>query len=261
MKRKKYFFFDIDGTIAINFPRIVPESTRKTLNQLKENGHFISIATGRMHVMTTEFCKEFEITNMVTDGGKGIVIDGEVNIEVLDHDMMVNLIDELDEKNIPWGICLSDERKWHSRDEVFPNKMHEAAKIRGYMESVINPDIDIRKEKNIYKGFAFLTKDEEKEIEALKNTTYTRYNDNYIIVEHDDKSVGIRKIMEIMDIEDEDIVVFGDNTNDIKMFRPEWTSIAMGNAVDELKEIADFITKAADDDGIEFACRHFGWID
>ncbi|MBF1057658.1 MAG: HAD hydrolase family protein, partial [Peptostreptococcus sp.] len=56
-------------------------------------------------------------------------------------------------------------------------------------------------------------------------------------------------------------VVFGDNTNDIKMFRPEWTSIAMGNAVEELKKIADFVTKDADDGGIEHACRHFGWID
>ena len=64
-----------------------------------------------------------------------------------------------------------------------------------------------------------------------------------------------------MGIEDQDVVVFGDNTNDIKMFRPEWTSIAMGNAVEELKKIADFVTKDADDGGIEYACRHFGWID
>lgn len=34
----------------------------------------------------------------------------------------------------------------------------------------------------------------------------------------------------------EDVVVFGDQKNDLKMFRDEWTSIAMGNAIDELKE-------------------------
>ena len=59
----------------------------------------------------------------------------------------------------------------------------------------------------------------------------------------------------------EDVVVFGDQKNDLKMFRDEWTSIAMGNAIDELKEKADFVTKNADDDGIEYACKHFGWID
>lgn len=44
------------------------------------------------------------------------------------------------------------------------------------------------------------------------------------------------------------------------MFRPEWTSIAMGNACDALKKKADFVTKASYDDGIEYACRHYGWI-
>ena len=38
-------------------------------------------------------------------------------------------------------------------------------------------------------------------------------------------------------------------------------SIAMGNAIDEVKEIADFITRSHKEDGIEYACRYFGWID
>ena len=53
--RKKYFFFDIDGTIAIGMPRYIPESTKYDLNKLKENGQFISVATGRMYTMTKPF--------------------------------------------------------------------------------------------------------------------------------------------------------------------------------------------------------------
>ena len=38
--------------------------------------------------------------------------------------------------------------------------------------------------------------------------------------------------------------------------------IAMGNAIDEVKAVANFYNqKENDDDGIEYACRHFGWID
>ena len=62
------------------------------------------------------------------------------------------------------------------------------------------------------------------------------------------------------ELEVEDVVVFGDDYNDLVMFRPEWTSIAMGNACDALKKKADFVTKASYDDGIEYACRHYGWI-
>lgn len=44
------------------------------------------------------------------------------------------------------------------------------------------------------------------------------------------------------------------------MFRDEWTSIAMGNAIDELKEKATYVTTSCDQDGIYNACVYFGWI-
>ena len=56
-------------------------------------------------------------------------------------------------------------------------------------------------------------------------------------------------------------MVFGDEKNDLSMFRDEWTSIAMGNAIDELKAKATYITDDADKDGIYKACQHFGWVD
>lgn len=257
--RKKYFFFDIDGTIAIGMPKYIPESTEYALNKLKEKGHFISVATGRLYTMTKPFCDQFGISNMVTDGGFGTVLNGQVDIKPLDRQMMIDIVDVFEEKNIPWAICMADERVWHTRTKKFYDIM-EKDKMN-YMDTVIDPKLDIRKVKDIFKGFACINPEEEAGLEALKNVTYTRYRPGYIVIEPDDKSLGIRKIMDLMGIEDQDVVVFGDNTNDIKMFRPEWTSIAMGNAVEELKKIADFVTKDADDGGIEYACRHFGWID
>ncbi len=257
--RKKYFFFDIDGTIAIGMPKYIPESTEYALNKLKEKGHFISVATGRLYTMTKPFCDQFGISNMVTDGGFGTVLNGQVDIKPLDRQMMIDIVDVFEEKNIPWAICMADERVWHTRTKKFYDIM-EKDKMN-YMDTVIDPNLDIRKVKDIFKGFACINPEEEAGLEALKNVTYTRYRPGDRVIEPDDKSLGIRKIMDLMGIEDQDVVVFGDNTNDIKMFRPEWTSIAMGNAVEELKKIADFVTKDADDGGIEYACRHFGWID
>ncbi len=261
MGKKKYFFFDIDGTIAVGMPRYIPISTEKTLKKLKEEGHFISIATGRMYSMTVEFCEKFGIDTMVTDGGNGIVVDGKREVEALDKNMMDRILDIFDKKNIPWSICIDDERVWYTKDEIFPSAMKKVIKIPNYMISKVDKNLDFRKINSIYKGFAYLDIETEKSIEELKNVSYTRYHDEYIIIEADDKSKGIKKIQEIMGIKDEDIVVFGDNTNDIKMFRPEWTSIAMGNSVESLKVIADYVTTDADKDGIENACRHFAWID
>ena len=48
---RKYFFFDIDGTLAVGTPgdQYIPESTQYTLKQLEAEGHFIAIATGRSY--------------------------------------------------------------------------------------------------------------------------------------------------------------------------------------------------------------------
>lgn len=260
MGRKKYFFFDIDGTIAIGVPRVVPESTARTIKKLQENGHFVSLATGRMHIMTEDFCKDLGIENLVTDGGNGVVLNGKVEIFPLDKNMVTTLINEFEEKDVPWAISLADERLWHTKDDRFPNAMNKIIKLKGYMETKIVENLDVNNSGDIYKAFAYLPESEEWKIEALKNSPYTRYGADYIIIEPDDKSKGIRKIMKALNISDEDVVVFGDNTNDIKMFKPEWTCIAMGNAHPKLKEVADFVTKNADDDGIEYACKHYGWI-
>ena len=42
------------------------------------------------------------------------------------------------------------------------------------------------------------------------------------------------------------------------MFTDEWTCVAMGNAIDELKEKADYVTTNVDEDGIYNACEYLG---
>lgn len=82
----------------------------------------------------------------------------------------------------------------------------------------------------------------------------------YIFVEPADKGAGIRRMIKLIGGDTKEVVVFGDNENDLTMFSPEWTNIAMGNAVPELKKAADYVTDSCDKDGIYKACRHFGWI-
>ena len=55
-----------------------------------------------------------------------------------------------------------------------------------------------------------------------------------------------------------DAIVFGDGLNDMSMFIDDWTTVAMGNAVPELKAKADFVTTEVDRDGIWNACIKLG---
>jgi hydroxymethylpyrimidine pyrophosphatase-like HAD family hydrolase len=55
-----------------------------------------------------------------------------------------------------------------------------------------------------------------------------------------------------------DVIVFGDAKNDLSMFVDGWTKVAMGNAIDELKACADYVTTDVDKDGIYNACVALG---
>ena len=56
-------------------------------------------------------------------------------------------------------------------------------------------------------------------------------------------------------------MAFGDGGNDMQMLQYVSLAVAMGNAGDELKSIADFVTKDVDDEGIAYALKHYGLID
>ena len=66
---RKYIFFDIDGTLLDDNPGgKILESTYRTLDKLKENGHFVAIATGRAQYMAMDAAKKAHIDCLVTDG-------------------------------------------------------------------------------------------------------------------------------------------------------------------------------------------------
>ena len=103
------------------------------------------------------------------------------------------------------------------------------------------------------------SKQEEAEI-PLGPLPHVWFRADTMLIEPIHKEHGIKELQRRFAIPDEDIVVFGDGMNDRTMFRPEWFSIAMGNACQDLKDIANYVTDSNVDDGIKNACEHFGWI-
>ena len=92
----------------------------------------------------------------------------------------------------------------------------------------------------------------------MQRLPWCRYDKEYIFVEPTDKAHGIRQILSHFGAEVSDVIVFGDAHNDLSMFCEEWTNVAMGNAVPELKVKADLITDNVDKDGIFNACLKLG---
>lgn len=256
---RKYFFFDIDGTLLAGTMgrQHVPESARLALKKLEEQGHFLSIATGRGQSMAVGVMQELGFHNMVSDGGHGLTVDDKLlEVRPLDFDKCIALIEECDRKGFPWSVSPTNERKRYSPDDRFG----DCTKDDAFMTTTTVEGLDPRKYKEIYKVYVACREPEEEQLETLKELPWCRYSPPYFFVEPTDKSEGIIRMVEMMGGDLKDVVVFGDGRNDLSMFSDQWTSIAMGNAVEELKAKASYVTTDADQDGIYNACKHFGWI-
>lgn len=256
---KKYFFFDIDGTLLAwlsEAENYIPDSTLKALKQLKDNGHFVAIATGRSRAMAKKTTDIFGIDCLVSDGGNGVTINGKtIEVKPLDKDLCIELVEECKQNNIPWGIQPNNDTVRLIPDESFLKATNDQ-----YMESRIVDGLNPQDHENIFKMYIAVKEEDQEKLPALNKLPWARYHDSYIFVEPIDKVVGIYRTMELLSAPIEDVVVFGDDLNDLTMFKDEWISIAMGNAKTELKKKASFITDSVYNDGIYVACKYFGWI-
>lgn len=257
---KKIFFFDIDGTLtSTKDPTKIPNSTKLAIKKLQENGHFVALATGRAKFRAQIFQKEIGINNMVCEGGNCIIINNqEQSYESLNQDLAKSIYYEAIEKKIGIAVSVSDDRFRYSPNNLF---IEQAGDFHTFMDVEVNENFQIEQYPLIRRLFVSIKRNEEDQLKSIKKIGVMHYgNDQFIIVEPDDKFKGIRKVCEYLHKDIKDVIVFGDGLNDRKMFQDAPFSIAMGNAIPELKEIADYVTADSDDDGIYKACKHFGWI-
>ena len=254
--RKRYLFFDIDGTLLAGGYETgyIPDSAKEAIKRLKAQGHFLAIATGRSNAMAKDIMHRAGLDNMVSDGGYGITISNrQLGIKALPKDLVTDLIRECDERGLPWGLQTDDSDTRTVPDERFLEATHDI-----YLKTKVVPGLRPENTERIIKAYIACEPPLENTLKKLKPLPWARYHREYFFVEPTYKDEGIRAVMDCFRAPYSDAIVFGDSYNDLSMFTDDWTKVAMGNAVQPLKERADYITTAVDDDGIYNACKALG---
>ncbi|MFC6291858.1 Cof-type HAD-IIB family hydrolase [Macrococcus epidermidis] len=257
--KRHLIFFDIDGTLY-NDDKEMSEHTKETIRKLQENGHILAIATGRAPFMLQEVIKETGITNYISFNGQYAVMNGEVIYEnPLDMETLKQLEEDASSNNHP--LVFLNELEMVSNIEY-----HEHIK-----KSISTLKFDHpRHEKNyyldkpIYQTLIFNTEEEDKfyddQYEKIKFIRWHEVSRDVVPV-NGSKFEGIKKVSETLNIPIEDCIAVGDGLNDLEMIQGVGLGIVMGNGVDALKEVADYVTEDVHEEGLTNAFKHFKLID
>lgn len=114
---------------------------------------------------------------------------------------------------------------------------------------ISNEDINVMKKLELYINNKTNLKVINKSFDYL-NEVKNRYYFFDIVNNNVSKGNAIKYLLKVLNINKENSICFGDSINDIEMFKSVGISVAMGNSIKEIKNIADYITDTNDNDGI-----------
>ena len=169
------------------------------------------------------------------------------------------LLDYLEDHQVPCGFTEENTKYFNYRDKRV-DAIHAITHNDDHPAGDCSHVID----KSIYQIMCFVDEKEEKEILShMPHCISARWHPTFCDISPigGTKQLGIDQFLEYYGLDLKDTMAFGDGGNDKQMLQHVSLAIAMGNAGDELKSIADFVTKDVDDDGVAYALKHYGLID
>lgn len=269
----KAIFLDMDGTI-LNHQNQVSIHTKQIIDELRNRGINVFIATGRAFEEIEGIVPPgFQVDGIVASNGMVGYAGHEV---IFKHSLSRELVETV--------IKMARENKVYY--ELFPYGSHRITlkQDRDYVENEIRdpqPDgvginewlsrKDAIKEKinwadeiigNEFSKFYFFARTKEQinhwkeELEQLKKeidfttSISTEYNVE-LMVANVNKATGIQQMLKHFNLSETETMAIGDSDNDLPMLRLVNYAVAMKNAPDSIKEIADDVTDfTCDEDGV-----------
>ncbi|MCR5770650.1 MAG: Cof-type HAD-IIB family hydrolase [Butyrivibrio sp.] len=261
---KKYVFFDIDGTLW-DHHQIIPQSTKKAIKMLKENGHAAYINTGRARSNIIE--KE-----LLSLGFEGIVAGCGTHIEknnkviyekLMTDEQIMRSLKVLNDNHMPM-VYEGPEYHFFNVDDFIEIGDPYVKILKERLGPIAKATSEISKGTRINKFSADISKDTDfdKVMDLLPDFDFINHNGVIVevIPEGYSKATGIKELMNIENIDLDDVYVVGDSMNDMDMFKLASHSICMGNGDDRIKEVAEYVTTNLHEDGIYNGLKHYGLI-
>lgn len=249
----KAVFFDVDATIYDHAVHDIPPSTRLALHRLHKNGYKVGIATSRCFYEmknTPTFLRTFPFDAMIYDGGALVMEQGKiVHTKFIEPTCVEAVIAYAKEQ----GLTL---RYSTTTEDYFAIEPNQADKDVFFMLYLNTPSYKTYEGEDVLNILVYTRNEEQKKhIYALANkASIVDHHGLVLEINGDtDKSQGIEYITSSWGIQMDEVMCFGDGANDVHMLSRSGIGIAPGNACEEAKAAADFISEPMNEDGIFIA--------
>ena len=260
MTQRYALFFDIDGTLVSFKTHEIPASTILALTQAKANGHRVYIATGRPPVIITNLGAIEHLIDgyITTNGALCFVGDTIVSRQPIPMQDVLTCVEDSKQKG--YSLIIVGQR-----DVAVLDPTGDVNRIFRQMLAVKNLDkaspLEEVLKQDILQLTPFFPADYEPQLmvrlpQCISGRWHPEFTD--ITANGADKGKGILAIARHEGFNPSQTIAFGDGGNDTSMILQAGIGVAMGNAIDQLKQQADYVTTSVDDDGILNALRHFG---
>ena len=257
----KALFFDIDGTLVSFKTHEIPPSAIEALTAAKAAGKHIFISTGRPRVIINNLSalQERELIDgyITMNGAYCFVGDLVVHKSPLPTAEVDALASFCHKRNLPCILVGEHDICVNQPSEMVEEIFHKQLKVDPIEAK---PYTENHSDKAFYQMTPFINAEEEQQIlPAIPHCETGRWHPAFVDVtaKGNTKQNGIDQIIRHFNIQPEETMAFGDGGNDIGMLRHAGVGIAMGNAQEDVKAAADYVTTDVDNDGVARALKHF----
>ncbi|MDH2997325.1 hydrolase [Pasteurellaceae bacterium LFhippo2] len=261
----KIVFFDIDETLYYKKETRIPDSIpQQVLPALKAKGIIPAIATGRTFGAFPDAIKPlmnedgFEL--FVTTNGQYNLYKGEViSHYFLNNERIERALSKLKALNLEYALVTPEQI---AVSKATPEVDEAIRPIKA--DYIVDPDHHLKND--VIQLLAFFTVEQAEEVLAtgileddFKEVRWHKYSVD-LLNKHNSKAKGIQDVMHHFGYTIDNAMAFGDGLNDLEMLEHSGFGVAMGNAEDEVKAVADYVTLPIEQDGILDALQKLGVI-
>lgn len=274
MNTQKFIFLDIDGTL-LDYTQNLPPSSLEAIRLAQTRGHKLLIATGRSRPAIYPWLRELGFDGIISGDGAFAEFGGKIVLENPIPEAQISRLREyLEDQKI--GLCeecnsglYGNRYLLSSTSQTFGITLEEAQKDLLSIYPGLTLDhqhyhLDVNKVSFVPPAEPRNSALEEIFGDFFRITTWTLLDRAYqfgdFTQKNQSKASAVSALIKSLGIDREDTIALGDAGNDMELLQYCHIGIAMGNATDSLKAIADYITSDVTDHGVYNAFKHYGLI-